>query len=88
MYHNHFVPQRLCVETIATDLKKHKKIYEKVAVTPYQRLLSKNVLTPEKSQELTKLHNTLNPKTMLDKITKMKHTLVTKNQQLRGAKII
>jgi hypothetical protein len=88
MYHNHFVPQRLCVETITTELKKHKKVYEKVAVTPYQRLLSKNALTPDKLQELTKLHNSLNPKTMLDKIIKLKHTLATRNQKLRGARII
>lgn len=80
LYHNHFISQRLCIGTKINHLGKHKKVYEKVSSTPYKRLLSKSVLNEKQKELLTHTHNSLNPKILLDKITKMKHTLITKNR--------
>jgi hypothetical protein len=87
-YHNHFVPQRLCIGTKENTAGRTRKIYERNACTAYQRLLSKNVLTEHKRQELVILHDSLNPKTMLDKITKMKYTLISKNREVSEKKVI
>lgn len=78
-YHNHFVAQRLCIGTKENSAGRTRKVYESVASTSYKRLLSKNILNEKEKRELTQTHMSLNPKLMLGKITKMKHTLITKN---------
>jgi hypothetical protein len=78
-YHNHFVAQRLCIGTKINNAGRTRKVYEPVALTAYKRLLSKSVLTEKQIKQLVQTHMSLNPKTMLDKITKLKHTLINKN---------
>jgi hypothetical protein len=78
-YHNHFVPQRLCIGTKINSSSRIRKVYEKVSFTSYHRLLSKNILSKEQVQQLVQTHMSLNPKIMLDKITKMKHSLINRN---------
>jgi hypothetical protein len=83
LYHNHFIAQRLAIGTKVNSTGRVRKVYEVKAMTPYTRLLKKKVLSEEKQIELIKAHESLNPKTLLDKITKMKYTLINKNQRFQ-----
>jgi hypothetical protein len=84
LYHNHFIAQRLSTGTKVNSVGRVRKVYEVKAVTPYLRLLNKKALTKVKEIEMMHIHESLNPKTLLDKITKMKYTLLNKNQKFQG----
>lgn len=73
LYTNHFIPSRKMITNVRID-SKYKKTYEK-AKTPYQRVLEHPKIAKEVKEKLSKEHITLNPKTLLQKIEKLKSKL-------------
>src|SRR3989344_4235860 len=47
LYHNHLIAQRLCIGAKVLPNGKHKKIYEKKGMTPYQRLCENERVSEE-----------------------------------------
>lgn len=88
LYHNHFIAQRLCVGTKTLPNGKHRKVYEKKALTPYARLCA-NPKVPENIKNRLKTeHETLNPKTLHDKLTRMKCDILKTNRRAAGTESI
>lgn len=60
LYLNHFMPVRRTIEKIRIGAK-YRRIYEKVAMTPYQRMMTHPAITEETKTRLRAEHGTLNP---------------------------
>jgi hypothetical protein len=73
-YLNHFVASRRVIEKYEVD-GKWKKKYEKVAKTPYQRVLENEHIEIEIKEKLRQEHEKLNPLTMLKEIERLKKIL-------------
>lgn len=73
-YLNHFIPSRKCIEKVRVG-SKYKKIYEKVAKTPYQRVLEHPNISEEVKEKLRKEHATLNPLVMKREIERLRGVL-------------
>lgn len=73
-YLNHFVASRRVIEKYEVE-GKWKKKYEKVAKTPYQRVLENEHILPEVKEKLRQEHEKLNPLTMLKEIERLKKIL-------------
>lgn len=73
-YLNHFVASRRVIEKYEID-GKWKKKYEKVAKTPYQRVLENTHIGEEVKKKLRLEHATLNPLTMKNEIERLKKIL-------------
>ena len=73
-YLNHFVASRRVTEKYEVN-GKWKKKYEKVAKTPYQRVLAQHEISDTVKDKLRKEHATLNPLTMLKEIERLKKVL-------------
>jgi len=73
-YLNHFVASRRIIEKYEVD-GKWKKRYEKVAKTPYQRVLENEHITEEVKEKLRKEHEKLNPLVMKKEIDRLKKIL-------------
>jgi hypothetical protein len=73
-YLNHFVASRRVIEKYEVD-GKWKKKYEKVAKTPYQRVLENEHIEKEVKETLKCEHEKLNPLTMLKEIERLKKIL-------------
>lgn len=73
-YLNHFVASRRVIEKYEVD-GKWKKRYEKVAKTPYQRVLENEHIPEEVKQKLKQEHTKLNPLTMIKEIERLKKVL-------------
>jgi len=76
-YLNHFIASRRIVSKERIGAK-WKVTREKVAKTPYQRVLERNDVTDEVKDKLRAEHSTLNPKTMkaeIDRLTKRVHDI-------------
>ena len=84
LYHNHFIAQRLCVRTKILPNGKHRKVYEKKALTPCARLLANPKVGEEIKEHLRKERETLNPKTLHDKLIKMKCDILKANRLATG----
>ena len=84
LYHNHFIAQRLCVGAKTLSNGKHRKVYEKKALTPCARLLANPKVGKDIKEHLRKEHETLNPKTLHDKLTKMKCDILKANRLATG----
>lgn len=83
-YHNHFIPQRLCIGTKTLPNGKHRKVYETRAMTPYARLCANPIVSKETKDRLTALHAKLNPKILHDKLVKMKYDILKANRLETG----
>lgn len=83
-YHNHFISQRLCTETKTLSNGKHRKVYEKISLTPYKRMLANEKVPKEIKEKLHIEHEKLNPKLLHDKLTKMKCDILTANRLQTG----
>lgn len=73
-YLNHFIASRRIIEKYEVD-GKWKKRYEKVAKTPYQRVLENEYITEEVKEKLRKEHEKLNPLVMKKEIDRLKKIL-------------
>ena len=73
-YLNHFVASRRIIEKYEVN-GKWKKRYEKVAKTPYQRVLENEHITEEVKEKLRKEHKKLNPLVMKKEIDRLKKIL-------------
>jgi hypothetical protein len=73
-YLNHFVASRRVIEKYEVD-GKWKKKYEKVAKTPYQRVLENEHIEKRIKEKLKAEHEKLNPLTMLKEIERLKKIL-------------
>jgi hypothetical protein len=73
-YLNHFVASRRVIEKYEVD-GKWKKKYEKVAKTPYQRVLENEHISNEVKEKLKAEHATLNPLIMKREIDRLKKVL-------------
>jgi hypothetical protein len=69
-YTNHFIASRKTLTNIRVGAK-YKKTYEK-AKTPYLRVLDHPKITSEVKEKLKLEHLTLNPKTLLEQIEKLR----------------
>lgn len=83
-YHNHFISQRLCIETKTLPNGKHRKVYEKISLTPYKRLLANHNVSKEIKEKLKIEHEKLNPKILHDKLVKMKSDILKANRLQTG----
>ena len=84
LYHNHFIAQRLCIGTKILPSGKHRKVYEKKALTPYTRLSANLKVSGEIKTELRTKHEMLNPKVLHDQLTKMKCDILKANRRATG----
>ena len=73
LYTNHFIPSRKTIENIRVGAK-YKRKYEK-AKTPYQRVLNHQKISEEVKEKLRREHLTLNPRTLLVQIEKLRSKL-------------
>lgn len=73
-YLNHFVASRRVTEKYEVE-GKWKKKYEKVAKTPYQRVLENEHIPADVKEKLKREHEVLNPLTMLKEIERLKKVL-------------
>ncbi len=73
-YLNHFIASRRVIEKVGVN-GKWKKVYEKVAKTPYQRVLENKYISDEVKDKLRKEHENLNPLVMKKEIDRLKKVL-------------
>lgn len=83
-YHNHFIAQRLCVGTKILPNGKHRKVYEKKGLTPFERLRANPKVAEENKKQLTERHQKLNPKILHDALVKMKCDILKANRLQTG----
>jgi hypothetical protein len=71
IYSNHWkaVKRMISKERVGA---KHKRTYEKRAMTPYQRVLAREDISEEIKEKLRKEHETLNPLNLLREIATLK----------------
>lgn len=79
LYHNHFIPQRLCIGTKTLPNGKQIKVYEKKGITPYNRLLANDKVKTEVKEKLRIEHEKLNPKILHQELMK-ERCVYTKSQ--------
>lgn len=79
-YHNHFISQRLCTGTKTLPNGKHRKVYEKISLTPYKRILANPNVAKDIKEKLKIEHEKLNPKILHDKLVKMKCDILKTNR--------
>lgn len=73
-YLNHFVASRRVIEKYEVN-GKWKKKYEKIAKTPYQRVLDHPDIGEDVKEKLRNVHSTLNPAVMKKEIDRLKAVL-------------
>lgn len=73
-YLNHFIPSRRLIEKIEVNGKWQKR-YEKVAKTPYQRVLENKHVTERAKEKLRQEHAFLNPAVMKKEIDRLRTVL-------------
>ena len=79
-YLNHFIPSRKCVEKKKIGSKYIKK-YEKIAKTPYQRVLANEHISDEIKEKLRQEHAELNPLVMKKEIERLRSVLYDVQQK-------
>ena len=85
LYTNHFIPSRKTIENFRIGAK-YKRKYEK-AKTPYQRVLNHLDISEEVKGKLRAEHLTLNPKTLLSQIEKLRSKLYDVQRKHGGPQI-
>lgn len=88
LYHNHLIAQRLCIGTKVLPNGKHKKIYEKIGMTPYARLCANEKVSKEVKNKIQIEHQKLNPKILHNMLIKMKHDILKANRLTMESKQI
>lgn len=73
-YLNHFIPSRKCIEKKKIG-SKYVKRYEKIAKTPYQRVLENKHIPEETKEKLRQEHSKLNPLIMKKEIERLRSIL-------------
>ena len=76
LYTNHFKAVRRQVEKVRVGAK-YVRRYETTAMTPYQRVMERNDITPEVKQRLTQQHTSLNPLVLKRHIDTLVHKILT-----------
>lgn len=77
IYRNHFRPVRRMTSKVRVGAK-WKRTYEKVALTPYARVLAQEDVPEEVKEKLRAEHNTLNPVVLRRKLATLKAELEKK----------
>jgi hypothetical protein len=80
LYLNHFIPVRRAIEKVRIGAK-YRRIYEKIAMTPYQRVIVHSAISEETKRQLRIEHESLNPLRLKRKID----TLLSKIYSLQKA---
>lgn len=86
LYLNHFVTSRRCLESVRIG-SKYKKKFEKVARTPYQRVLEHPEISEEIKKELKTEHERLNPAILKKEIEMLKSKMFDIQRKLGGPQI-
>ena len=81
LYHNHFVPQRLCIRLKTRTNGKQIKVYEKIGISPFQRLLANESVTKALKDKLRIAHEKLNPKWLHQELMKEKRAILQINRR-------
>jgi hypothetical protein len=74
LFLNHFVPVRKCVKKERIGAR-YKRVHEKIAKTPYQRLQEHPAITHEIKKAVEKQHSKLNPFTLQKEILRLQNKL-------------
>lgn len=85
LYTNHFIPSRRTISNVRVGAK-YKKKYEK-AKTPYRRILDHPNIQETVKEKLRLEHITLNPKTLLSQIEKLRSKLYDVQKKHGGPQI-
>lgn len=88
LYHNHFIAQRLCIGAKTLSNGKQRKVYEKVGMTPYTRLLNNPTVSDAVKTKLREIHGKFNPKTLHDELTKTKYDILEANRRTGGSALL
>lgn len=77
LLHNHFMPVRRMTKKERIGAK-WKRTFEKVALTPYERMMRDTVVSPEDKATRTLIYNTLNPLALRRELDTLKAELMRK----------
>lgn len=80
-YLNHFIPSRKCVEKVRVGSRYVKK-YEKIAKTPYQRMIEDDNISEKTKERLRIEHAQLNPLVMKREIDRLTDILYDTQRKL------
>lgn len=80
LIHNHFRPVRRMIKKVRVGAK-WQRTFEKVAKTPYQRVLEQDNVSVEDKAKLVTIHDTLDPLSLQLKLAKLKQAF---NRKLIG----
>jgi hypothetical protein len=83
LFLNHFVPVRKCVKKERVGAR-YKRVYEKLAKTPYQRLQEHPAIVDEIKKSLKAIHGKLNPFVLQKEILRLQNKI--NNTQKRFGK--
>jgi hypothetical protein len=86
LYLNHFVTSRRCLESVRVG-SKYKKKFEKVAKTPYQRVMEHSEISNEIKEKLKTEHDKLNPSILKKEIEMLKSKMYDIQRKLGGPQI-
>lgn len=81
LYHNYFIPQRLCIHSEQLPNGKYRKRYENQAKTPLDRVLLRNDIDEDIKQRLVQDRLKYNPKLLVEKLRNMKYDILTENRR-------
>lgn len=79
LFYNHFQAQRLCIGTKVSKIGKVRKVYEKIPLTPYQRILGRTDIEENTKNKIKNIHQKLNPKLMHQELEKEKYAILNDN---------
>jgi hypothetical protein len=86
LYLNHFVTSRRCLESIRVG-SKYKKKFEKIAKTPYQRVMEHPEISDDIKEKLKTEHEKLNPAVLKKEIEMLKSKMYNIQRKLGGPQI-
>jgi len=82
LYRNHFIPVRRTLSKVRIG-SKYKRTYEKVAKTPYRRVLKHSSVSAEVREKLRVEHTTLNPLLLKRTLDTLRKKIFIKNRPPR-----
>lgn len=88
LYHNYFIPQRLCTHNEQLINGKYRKRYEKCAKTPLDRVLLRNDISNNIKHSLLDNRKKYNPKLLVNQLRKLKYVILSKNRRLQQGAIV
>lgn len=80
LYLNHFIPVRRTIEKKRVGAK-YIRTYEKIAKTPYQRLMEHSAITQDVKEKIRAQHETLNPLRLKKEIDASITTIMSVNRR-------